>query len=331
MKLKITAKRAFPLFVAIVVGVLIQAIWWVIFMAKLLDEKVKMAELFGADQAFIDQMHEQEISRQIMLGSEGLLFLGVIIFGAWLIYRALVLTEATKLRQHNFLLSVTHELKTPIASLRIYLDTLASTKIAEEKKKQIIPRMKEDTVRLERMVNNILEATRFDHQKYLLDPTEVDLSRMISDAVSYLNSTAEVIPRRITTTIPPDIFIEADPKALRRAIDAVLENSLKYHDGKQVQMDIRLEQTGRRVVVTVADQGVGFDPRESETLFDRFYRVGSEMTRSADGTGLGLYLCREIVRAHGGDVRAESKGAGTGARFMIELKGMRANEDNTAG
>lgn len=321
MKTGITAKRAFPLFVAIVVGVLIQAVWWVIFMAQLLDEKVKMAKLLGADQEFIARMHEQEISRQIMLGSEGVLFLAVIIFGAWLIYRALVVTEAMKARQHNFLLSVTHELKTPIASLRVYLDTLESPKIADEKKRQVIPRMKQDTVRLERMVNNILEATRFDQHKYLLDPTEVDLSRLVSEAVNYLNQTAEEVPRTVTVDIQPDVFIEADPKALRRAIDAMLENSLKYHDGKQIRIDIRLEQSDDQVVLTIADQGVGFDPKESESLFDRFYRVGNEMTRSADGTGLGLYLCREIIRAHGGDVRAISEGIGQGARFTVELKG----------
>ena len=331
MKIKITAKRAFPLFVAIVAGVLIQAIWWVIFMADLLDEKVKMAKLLGADQDFINQVHEQEISRQIMLGSEGVFFLCIIIFGAWLIYRALVETEAMKARQHNFLLSVTHELKTPIASLRIYLDTLESSKIAEEKKRQVIPRMKQDTIRLERMVNNILEATRFDHQKFLPDTIEVDLSRMVSEAVRYLNETADEIPCTIKTDIPPKVIIEADPKALRRAIDALLENCLKYHDGKQVIIDVRLEQNDGRVVLTIVDQGIGFDPDEAEVLFDRFYRLGNEMTRRADGTGLGLYLCREIVRAHGGDVKADSAGIGKGARFVMELKGKRANENNSAG
>ena len=290
-------------------------------MAKLVDEKVEMAQQFGGDQEFVNRLHEQEINRQIMLGSEGVLFLCIIIFGAWLIYRALVQTEAMKTRQDNFLLSVTHELKTPIASLRIYLDTLESSKIAEERKRKVIPRMKQDAVRLERMVSNILEATRFDHQKYQLDTTESNLSRMVEQALSDLDGIAEDYPRFVTAGIQPNIFAEVDPKAFRRAIDALLENCLKYHDGKQIQINVELIQNKNKVTLTVSDQGIGFDPKESEVLFDRFYRVGSEMTRSADGTGLGLYLCREIIRAHGGDVAAKSDGTGKGAQFTIELKG----------
>ena len=331
MRLKITAKRAFPLFVTIVVLVLAQATWWVIFMARLLDEKVSMAHALGATPEFVEQMHQEEIKRQIMLGSEGVIFLLIIIFGAWLFYRALVQTEAMKARQQNFLLSVTHELKTPIASLRIYLDTLESPKIAEEKKRAVVPRMKQDALRLERMVSNILEAARFDHQKYLLDMARVNLSRMLEDALAYLSSAATQLPREITSDIPPNVYIEADPKALRRAIDSVLENCLKYHDGKLIKIHLGLEQSERKVVVSVADNGVGFNPKEAEALFDRFYRVGSEMTRSSDGSGLGLYLCREIVRAHGGEVKAHSDGIGKGARFVIELKGRLTDEDNSAG
>ena len=324
MKIKITAKRALGLFIAIVVGVFLQAVWWIIFMAKLLNEKVELAEQFQAGDEFIARLHEQEIQRQIMLGSEGVIFLGVIIFGAWLIYRALVQTEAMKARQQNFLLSVTHELKTPIASLRIYLDTLESPKSADEKKRNVIPRMKQDAVRLERMVNNILEATRFDHHKYLLDTIEINLSQMLKEAVISLEGIAEDQPRTVTTDIKPDIFTEADPKALRRAVDAVLENCLKYHNKNQIHIDVKLEQIRNKIAITVSDEGVGFESAESEALFDRFYRVGSEMTRSADGTGLGLYLCREIVRAHGGEVKASSKGPGKGAQFTIELKGKTA-------
>ena len=121
MRINPTPKTGFILFISLSVVLFIQAAWWITFMAILLDEKVDIAVQLGADEAFIDKIHHEEVSRQIMLGMEGVFFLGLVLLGAWLIYRALVKTEQLKFHQQNFLMAVTHELKTPLASIKIYL------------------------------------------------------------------------------------------------------------------------------------------------------------------------------------------------------------------
>ena len=160
MPRSISPRTALIVFLVLVLFVFAQAVWWIIFMAKLADEKVEIAEHLNAGATYVEQLHEEEISRQVMLGLEGTVFLLLLLVGIWLIYRALLQAEALKRNQENFLMAVTHELKTPIASMKLYLDTLSSERIPPEKKTAVLPRMKQDASRLERMVENILEAGR---------------------------------------------------------------------------------------------------------------------------------------------------------------------------
>ena len=178
-KLILSSKKAFVLFLSISFLLVAQGIWWVALMARLFDEKVEMVQKLGADKSYIEIIQQEEISRQIMIGTEGLFFLLLVGIGAWLIYRTLVKNEELQYAQQNFLMSVTHELKTPLASMKIYLDTLKSNKIPEEKKLTIIPRLKDDVNRLERLVENILEAGRFEKRGYELHNDYFDLSNMI--------------------------------------------------------------------------------------------------------------------------------------------------------
>jgi len=314
-----------------VVVVFAQAFWWVVFMARLVAEKLYMAQSLGATPEFVDRIHKQEIARQIMVGMEGVFFLVLVLVGAWLIYRALVKTEELKFHQQNFLMAVTHELKTPLASMKVYLDTLQSPKIPQEKKQEIMPRMKEDIVRLEKMVENILDASRFERSGYHLKKTQVDFSALVQERLDELNRHPLHIPMTIDRNIQPGIQCFGDAAALGRAVDAVLENALKYHDGKSVHIGVGLTLNQKTASLTVTDNGVGFEPKEARVVFDRFYRVGDELTRSQSGTGLGLYLCREIIRAHGGTCSARSEGPGTGAAFTITLKSGVCDENDIAG
>jgi signal transduction histidine kinase len=318
--MKFSPRSALALFLFMVLALFAQALWWIVFMARLTAEKVKMAGELGGSPEFVQQIHQQEIQRQIMVGLEGVFFLVLILVGAWLIYRALVRTEELKFHQQNFLMAVTHELKTPLASIKLYLDTLQSPKIADERKEKVLPRMKEDVHRLEKLVENILDAGRFERHGYQLNKTEFDLSGLVAGRVQELSRVPLEIPVKIAGRIAPDIRFFGDPAALGRALDAVLENSLKYHNGRSAEVSVEVISIERQITITVADKGIGFDKNDSKSLFERFFRIGSEMTRRQSGSGLGLYLCREIVRAHGGDVTAESPGPGLGATFTITLK-----------
>ena len=289
-------------------------------MARLVGEKERMAIQLNATPQFVELMHQQETQRQIMVGLEGLFFIIVFAVGIWLMYRAVVRTEELKFHQQNFLMAVTHELKTPLASMRIYMDTLQSPKISPEKKQEILPRLKEDATRLEKLVQNILEAGKFERQGYRLNPEQFNLSRLITERAEALDRLPMEIPKKIETDIHEGIEISGDAPALGRAIDAILENSLRYHDQKQITVSVKLRTESGKVRIEIADGGIGIAKKDLVQIFERFYRVGDEMTRKTSGTGLGLYLCREIIRAHGGTVMAESDGPGRGTQFIVLLK-----------
>lgn len=326
--MRLSSKGALWLFIAMVVTLVALGAWWIIFMAQLVDEKVDIAQELGARQEYIDQIQAQEVRRQIMVGMEGITFLLLILGGAWLIYRALVRTEELKFHQQNFLMAVTHELKTPLASIRLYLDSLQSTKIDPARKEKIVPRMQEDVDRLGRMVENILDAGRFERSGYHVNRTMLDLSNLVESRVAELCKAPTTVSLKVEKEITPGIQFYGDRAALGRAIDAILENSVKYHDSKEIVLRTKLFIEGKQIILSIADNGMGFERREANALFERFYRVGDEMTRQRPGTGLGLYLCREIIRAHGGKVKAFSDGPGKGATFTIELK--KNHEDNPA-
>ncbi len=328
--MNLSPRKALYVFLAMVVFIFAQAVWWVIFMAQLTGEKVDMARELSGDPEFVARIHDQEIQRQIMLGFEGTFFLLVFLAGIWLIYRSLVKAEELKFHQQNFLMAVTHELKTPLASMRIYLDTLLSSKIAPEKKEAIVPKLKEDVGRLEKLVEDILEAGRFERSGYKLQGDNFDFSALIAERARALTNLPSQITKHVESDIEPEIIVWGDQSALRRAIDAIMENSLKYHDGDRIDVAMTLRADGDKVHLKIADKGVGFDRKEAHALFERFYRAGSEMTRQAQGSGLGLYLCREIIKAHGGTVIAHSDGHGKGAAFLVTLKRGSKYENNSA-
>lgn len=326
---KLSPRTALVLFLAMVAFAFAQAVWWIIFMARVVGEKVDLARELGGAPELVATIQRQEITRQIMVGTEGVFFLVMILAGAWLIYRALVRAEELKFHQQNFLSAVTHELKTPLASMKLYLDSLQSTKIAPEKKETIIPKIAEDIERLERLVEDILEAGRFDRSGYHLDKATFDFSVLLEARLARLASLPSRVPVQIAPVIPPRIMMVGDATAMGRALDTVLENSLKYHDDTGIHLGVKLEASGGKMHLRISDKGIGFDPKEANSLFERFYRVGDEMTRTRPGTGLGLYLCREIIRAHGGSVTAHSDGPGKGATFTITLTQAGDDEDGS--
>lgn len=325
----LSSKTAFWLFILLAVYVFVQTTWWVFLMARLVAEKVDLAKQLNANQSIVDQIVAEEIRRQVMVGLEGVVFLVLICLGAWLIYRSLIKTRELTFHQQNFLMAVTHELKTPLASIKIYLDSLQSPKISNERKMAIIPKMGADLSRLEKLVENILDAGRFERSGYRLNRTNFNLSQMVTEALDMTSKVATHKPVTIERSIEAGIEIYGDRTALRRAISAVLENSLTYNDAGAVRIEARLTREGRRITLQVSDNGVGLEAGELKAVFNRFYRVGQELQRQHPGTGLGLYLCREIIRAHGGEITAKSAGPGKGTTFTIMMKA-NGDENDTA-
>jgi two-component system sensor histidine kinase CiaH len=315
----LSPRAALTMFVALVVFVLAMATWWIIFMARLTNEKVEIARKLNASPEFLEELHRQEIVRQIMVGSEGVVFLLLVLFGVWLIYRSLRQAETLRHRQENFVMAVTHELKTPMASIGVYLDTLQSEKIPVEKKTQVIPKMKNDLHRLERLVDDILEAGRFEAGESRLNLQPVDLGALLHTLADGLAERHDSGAVRIVRHVDAGVGLIGDSAVLGRALGAILDNAVKYAGGQPPHITVTLRQSGHHAEIVIADKGVGIQKQELELIFERFYRVGHEMTRASRGTGLGLYLCREMIRAHGGEVMARSEGIGHGTEFIVTL------------
>ncbi len=329
-RLVLSSKKAFVLFISITILLIAQAIWWITLMAQLFDEKVEMVNELGADEMYVELIHREEVSRQIMIGLEGIFFLLLVGIGAWLIYRTLVKNEELKFAQQNFLMSVTHEIKTPLASMKIYLDTLNSKKIPEEKKHTIIPRLKDDVNRLEKLVENILEAGRFEKSGYVINSDYFDLAAMIKTDLDKLKKfTVNQKLEIITENIPDEFIFYGDRFALSRAFEAIIENSLKYNDKDTVLIKVGFKSDNKYVYISIADNGVGLEQKDLQLIFDRFYRVGEVLNISKPGSGLGLFLCKEIIKAHKGTIYVESDGLGLGVNFKIQLKVIKQNENNS--
>jgi signal transduction histidine kinase len=317
--MKLSQRSALIIFLTLAGFTLAMVTWWVILMARLTDEKVDLAAELGASPEYVNLLQEQEVGRQIMVGSEGVVFLVSLLVGVWLIYRSLVQAHQLRRLQENFLMAVTHELKTPLASISLYLDTLQSEKISAERKQQLIPRMKEDLGRLEGLVEDILEAGRFEASAYKPDRQRLDLGKLLNELCDDLPKSNPGRLVRVTRNITDDIYVVADSGVIQRAIRAILDNAVKYSGEADPDLTIILKRLRTYSEITITDRGIGIEKSELVQIFDRFYRVGQELTRACPGTGLGLYLCRQMIRAHGGEVLAQSNGIGHGAEFIITL------------
>jgi signal transduction histidine kinase len=257
----------------------------------------------------------------LMFASEGSFFVVLIILGAYLIYRTVRQSAELRRRQQNFIAAVTHELKAPLASVKLYAETLERPQLDRVKQLQYLGHMLEDVARLEELIDNILLAGRFERKGFELKVQRANLS---ADVAEYIESMRGFLDRnqfQLRTTVEPNLYAVTDYDALRRVVDSIVENAVKY-SGARKEGDLSLSRNGHHVILKVRDYGAGVPPEENERVFDAFYRVGDEMTRQIKGTGLGLYLVREIVAAHGGTVKLESAGIGQGSTVTVTLKGV---------
>jgi signal transduction histidine kinase len=255
----------------------------------------------------------------IMFASEGSFFVILIILGAYLIYRSVRQSADLRRRQQNFIAAVTHELKAPLASVKLYAETLERPNLEREQQMRYLGRMLEDVARLENLIDNILVAGRMESKGFHIKPRKSNFSRDLEEYVDAMRGFLERNNFELRTRIEPDLAAQTDYDAMRRVVDGIVENAVKY-SGERKEADLSLAGDGDRIVLTVRDYGAGVPPEETERVFDAFYRVGDEMTRRIKGTGLGLYLVREIVAAHGGQVKLESGGNGSGTTVTVTLK-----------
>ena len=251
----------------------------------------------------------------------GIIFFGLIIAGL-IVYTIFLVREIHKNEQQDsFLNAVTHELKTPIASIRLYLETLESRQLSEPQRHDFYRIMLEDTDRLIGTVEQVLKAGEARHGSNKKNWQEVDFSGIVFETVDLTRLRHHLPPEALRFGIQPQekLLLKGNPQELRTAVFNLVENAIKYSgDKKDIVVDV-LTPDIDTVLLQVRDQGVGIPPSELKRIFKRFYRLSTSASGRVKGTGLGLFIVRSIARRHGGEASAQSEGAGRGSTFTLRL------------
>jgi signal transduction histidine kinase len=273
---------------------------------------------FDIRRAVIEEMDEERRRRIRRYGWEGSFFLLVLVAGLAVLAQALRQDVLLRRRQQNFVAAVSHELKSPLASLRLSLETLSMRDPPAERRRQLVERTLEDLQRLEVMVANMLDTARIEEGRLHLEPARVRVAEVAGGVLDEVRGRAAEAGVALELDVAPGLEVLADPVALRAVLRNLADNALKATEasgGGTVRVAGAREDGIVRV--EVVDDGVGFDPGEARRLFEKFYRPGDELRRRSRGSGLGLYLVRSYVELDGGSVAAESEGPGRGARFIV--------------
>jgi len=253
----------------------------------------------------------------------GVLFFALIITGVVLNTVFLVREVRRNEQQDRFINAVTHELKTPVASMRLYLETLQTRQIDDAKRKEFYEVMLADNQRLLRTIDQVLHAGRIGSAQRQVSRSQVDLREMVQDCLTAARSHHQLPPESldykesIATGRQAHVF--GDLEELKTAVSNLIDNAIKY-SGTEVRVLVEVAAIDpKHVAIRVRDHGVGIPGSELKRIFKRFYRTPGAVARRVNGTGLGLFIVRSVAKRHGGRVFAESAGAGQGSTITLQL------------
>jgi two-component system sensor histidine kinase SenX3 len=248
----------------------------------------------------------------------GILLLVIIIAGVVLNTISLVREIHRNEQKDAFINAVTHELKTPVASIRLYLETLQTRAVDEEKRKEFYRIMLDDNDRLLATIEQILRTGRMGAASRKLNLVRIDLGPLVEKCLARSRALHSIPPESLAFHPGLPVSILADLDEVRAAISNLIENAVKY-SAKDVNVQVETELTDGHVLLRVKDTGMGIPKTELKRVFKRFHRVPGPLTARVKGTGLGLYIVRSVAQRHGGRAWAESEGAGRGSTFFLQL------------
>lgn len=316
-------RYVFYIYWFLLVYILTALIWWFI---SLNDQNQQMTALKTRDlnpssQTYAVQLQElksAENRKKAQYIGEGSIFFLLILAGAVFVYRAVRKQLKLSQDQQHFLMALTHELKTPIAVAMLNLETLQRRKLDENQQARLIQTTLQETNRLNALCNNMLLSWQIEAGGYKITMEETDLSELLHNCVQdFITRNPD---RTITVKIDDNIFVNGDRLLLQMVANNLIDNAVKYSP-KESPIAVSLEERGENVLLTVMDEGKGIETGEKEKIFDKFYRTGNAATKSAKGTGLGLYLTKKIVKQHNANISVTDHYP-SGAIFTVELKAL---------
>jgi signal transduction histidine kinase len=285
-------KRPFVIFYALIIYAVAELLWWGYMLVTLQPE------------------------RTAMIMGEGSMFVIVFVLGAISLHKSIKKERKLQEQKKNFLLSVTHELKSPLASIKLLLQTIQKRDLTKQQIQDFIGKSLLDIERLDDMVENMLLASKIDNRSYTFPKAEFNLSVLVDNIVNRLQlNKCDINEQLINAEIEPKIEITGDKFALTSVVTNLIENAIKYSGPCEV-VDVKLYSRANRIYLEVADHGIGIADEEKSRIFDKFYRVGSEDTRNTKGTGLGLYIVKEVLDKHEASIKVKDNDP-TGSIFEI--------------
>ena len=295
-------------------------VWWFISLQNQNNQmlRYKLQQLNKDDAAYeqklslINDEHKRKTAQYI---SEGITFVLVTLIGAVFVYRAVRKQFLLGKQQQNFMMAVTHELKTPIAVVNLNLETLQKRKLDEEKQQRIISLTLQEADRLNDLTSNILITSQLESGNYQPDKENVNFSELTDKcATDFLHR----FPARIINKdIEENIFINGEKLLLQLLVNNLIDNALKY-SSKEKPVCIELNTSENKILLKIMDEGSGISDDEKKKVFEKFYRSGNEAIRKTKGTGLGLYLCKRIAESHKGKIKVINNRP-AGSIFIVEF------------
>jgi signal transduction histidine kinase len=315
---------------------LLALIWWSVLLTrynraayetqvKLHNHKKEMHNTPSSGDNDLTVIEKQYKRSKYMIIGEGLVFGLSLIIGMWFIQKAHLKEIENTRKQKNFLLSVTHELKSPVASIRLIAETIMQRSLPHEKIVSLNEGIMKESVRLENLINNLLLASRINNE-YQYNFEWCDLPELIEEVKNHIQRSHPDTGLRIHGR-QKDFFILADREAMISVINNLIENAVKYSP-HPAQVDISYDTKKNQCILEIADQGSGIPDQEKSKIFQQFYRVGNEETRQTKGTGLGLYITEKIILAHKGKITV-SDNHPKGTIFTVTLPKVKENENFT--
>lgn len=315
-------RRATIVYWVLLLYIIAALVWWAFSLLQLNDDIYQLEkEKLGAAQTTVvqkplEQIEEQRRRNITKYVSEGSIFLLFILVGAAFVFRSVRRQLRQQQQEQNFVMAVTHELKTPIAVSKLNLETLQRHQLDEAKRSRLLNNSLQETQRLETLINNILISAQLDGRSYKLTREEINLSALVQDVAQQF--AGRYADRPLQLHIDEDVELTGDPLLLKLLVSNLLENANKYAPAG-TEVAVHLHKQEEVVVLKVEDQGPGISKEEKGKIFEKFYRIGSEQTRSTKGTGLGLYLCKKIAADHQASITVEDNHP-AGSTFIVQFK-----------
>lgn len=293
-------RRTSLIFYILSVYVFVQFIWWGYHL-------IELTELVPHENDYVSK-------RVIMIIGEGAVFLILLAVGIWQIHRSIRKELKLSERQNNFLLSVTHELKTPLAANKLYLQTIGKRELTKDQQQELLKKAIDENVRLEHMIDNILNASRLENKVLKAEMDEIHLLSLFETIAKRFNHFKTGKPIEIDAE---DVVIKGDRFMIETILNNLIENAIKY-GGDDPAITLYAELQNSSVHFGVKDNGPGIQKEHTNEIFKKFFRIGNEETRTQRGSGLGLFIVSELVKMHHGTV-AYLDNLPSGANFQITL------------